>query len=115
MKQAKFEYTETFASQMDARFQRLAGSVGGRSAEATLMATLQSFEERVGAHPFSAPVCKEMVDLGRANVREYIDVARQQRLIYQVSPEGATVTGLLLLSTRQSVEEALVQYCLWRE
>ena len=114
MKTAKVNYTETLALQMELSYQRLAGGIGAKDAEAKLVATIAGFEARVGAHPYSAPVCKELADIGRANVREYIDVAHQRRLIYAVSPDGTAVTGLLFLSTRQSVEEALVQYCLWR-
>ena len=109
------EYSHTFASQLHDRFYYLARHIGHKAAKELLDDFLDGFESRVLAHPERAPACIETADLGMTIYHDYVDPKRQCRVIYRTDKTNDVVYALLFLNTRQSIQQALIQYCLHRE
>ena|SRR5690554_4378751 len=106
------EYTDTFRKQLYNRFQYLARQLGEKAAHELLTGFLDSFENRIANHPKSSPLCLEATDIGLESYHDFIDSKRQLRAVYRIAEADKKVYGLLFLSTRQSIREALIQYCL---
>lgn len=106
------EYTDTFKKQLYNRFQYLARQLGEQAAHELLADFLDSFEKRLASYPKSSPLCLEASDIGLDSYRDFIDSKRQLRAVYRIADTDKKVYGLLFLSTRQSIREALIQYCL---
>ena len=108
----KIEYTETFRDQLYSRFAYLARHIGEQAAQSLLTEFLDAFEARIAHHPKSSPVCVEAADIGLMTYHDYVDPNLQLRVVYRTSDADDIVYGLLFLNTRQSIREALIQYCL---
>jgi len=110
MKVISIEYTETFERQISAYSQYLARYVGTSQARSLIFSFIETLEKRVTQYPESSPLCEEASDLGFTNYRDFILPAQQLRAIYRLEDEKAYM--MLFLKSRQSIREALVQYCL---
>ncbi|OCQ53130.1 hypothetical protein Ppb6_01531 [Photorhabdus australis subsp. thailandensis] len=108
----KFEYSLAFQDQLYNRFYYLARHIGQVAAQELLDGFIIGFEKRVNEHPGSAPLCIEAADLGFTTYHDYVDSKLQLRTIYRFSEVEGVVYPLLFLSTRQSIRQALIQYCL---
>ncbi|HHX05929.1 MAG TPA: type II toxin-antitoxin system RelE/ParE family toxin [Pseudomonas sp.] len=108
----KIEYSHTFRDQLHSRFAYLARDIGEQAAQKLLTDFLDTFEARITKHPKSSPLCAEAADIGLMTYHDYIDPKRQLRIIYRTSYTDETLYCLLFLNTRQSIREALIQYCL---
>ena len=111
----KFEYSFAFRDQLHDRFCYLARLIGQTASQELLANFIGGFESRVENHPQSAPLCMEAADVGLTMYHDYVDPKLQLRAIYRVSEEENTVYALLFLSTKQSIRQALIQYCLRQE
>ncbi|NHB93212.1 type II toxin-antitoxin system RelE/ParE family toxin [Photorhabdus cinerea] len=111
----KIEYTQTFENQLHERFDYLTRHIGTEASWEILETFLNSFEARILKHPKSAPLCEETADIGLINYHDYVDTKLQLRVIYNIDEANHTVIAMLLLSTRQSLRQALIQYCLRRD
>lgn len=109
---AKIEYSQTFRDQLYSRFAYLARHTGEQAAQRLLTEFLDTFEARITKHPKSSPLCVEAADIGLMTYHDYVDPELQLRVIYRISDVDGIVYGLLFLNTRQSIREALIQYCL---
>ncbi|AYA41778.1 type II toxin-antitoxin system RelE/ParE family toxin [Xenorhabdus nematophila] len=108
----KFEYSLAFQGQLHDRFYYLARHIGQVAAQELLDGFITGFEKRVNEHPGSAPLCMEAADIGLTTYHDYVDSKLQLRTIYRFSETEGVVYPLLFLSTRQSIRQALIQYCL---
>lgn len=106
------EYSHTFRDQLYAHFAYLARHVGGQAAQDLLTEFLDAFEARNHQAPKSSPLCVEAADIGLMTYHDEIDPELQLRVMYRTSDVGDVVYGLLFLITKQSIREALIQYCL---
>ncbi|CDG18118.1 MULTISPECIES: type II toxin-antitoxin system RelE/ParE family toxin [Xenorhabdus] len=111
----KFEYSQTFQEQLYDRFHYLSKHIGQAASQKLLDGFIDSFENRIKSHPESAPLCEEAADIGLTTYHDYIDPNLQLRVIYRVSTIEGTVYALLFLSTKQSIRQALIRYCLRKE
>lgn len=111
----KVEYTHSFREQLYTRFDYLSRHIGGQAAQDLLIGFLNSFESRINHHPKSSPLCAEAADLGLKAYHDYVDIELQLRVIYRFSDTEKAAYGLLFLNTRQSIRQALIQYCLQKE
>lgn len=109
------EYSQTFERQLHDCFHYLRKQIGQKAAKDLLESFLDGFEARVLAHPKSSPLCEETADLGMTNYCDFVDSKRQMRVIYRKDKTKGVVYALLCLSTRQSIQQALIRYCLTRE
>jgi hypothetical protein len=112
MTATKIEYSHTFQDQLYSRFAYLTRHIGKQAAQHLLTGFLDVFEERITTHPNSSPLCMEAADIGLMAYHDYLDPKLQLRIIYRASDTGDAVYALLFLNTRQSIREALIQYCL---
>ncbi|CDM92132.1 type II toxin-antitoxin system RelE/ParE family toxin [Xenorhabdus bovienii] len=108
----KFEYSFAFRDQLHDRFYYLARHIGQVTAQEFLDSFIVGFEGRVNDYPESTPVCMEAADLGFTTYHDYVDPKLQLRAIYRFSESEGVVYPLLFLSTKQSISQALIQYCL---
>ncbi len=108
----KFEYSFTFRNQLHDQFYYLARHIGQTAAQELLDGFISGFEARVSKHPKSAPLCMEAADLGLRMYHDYVDTKLRLRAIYRFSEPESIIYPLLFLSTRQSIQQALIQYCL---
>ncbi len=108
----KFEYSLTFQDQLHDRFNYLSRRIGKVAANEFLTGFIIDFEKRVNQYPKSIPLCIEAADLGVTTYHDYVDSKLQLRTIYRFSEAEGVVYPLLFLSTRQSIQQALIQYCL---
>ncbi|AKH64374.1 plasmid stabilization protein [Photorhabdus thracensis] len=111
----KIEYTQTFENQLHERFDYLTRHIGTEASWEMLETFLNSFEVRILKHPKSTPLCEGTADIGLTSYHDYIDPKLQLRAIYKIDETNHTVIAMLLLSTRQSLPQALIQYCLRRD
>ncbi len=112
---SNIEYSKTFESQLHDRFHHLARHIGHDAAKDLLDNFLNDFETRILVHPESSPLCQETADLGMTNYCDYVDPKHQFRVIYRIDKTKDVAYALLFLSTRQSIRQVLIQYCLGRE
>lgn len=112
---SNIEYSKTFERQLQDSFYYLAKHIGQKAAKDLLDSFIDGFEARVLAHPKSSPVCEETADLGMTSYCDYVDTKRQMRVIYRTDKAKGIVYALLFLNTRQSIRQALIQYCLRQE
>lgn len=115
MTPSNIEYSQTFERQLHDCFRYLAKQIGQKAAKDLLKSFLDGFEARVLAHPKSAPLCEETADLGMTSYCDFVDPKRQMRVIYRTDKAKGIVYALLFLNTRQSIRQALIQYCLRQE
>lgn len=108
----KFEYSLIFQNQLHHQFRYLTKHSGQRTAQKILDGFICGFENRVSDHPGSAPLCIEAAEIGLTSYHDYIDKKCQLRTTYRFSKTESTVYPLLLLNTKQSIRQALIQYCL---
>lgn len=106
-------FTATFNQLLENQFDFLAQKIGAAKAQDLIASTVSRFAQRVSEHPHSVPLCLELAELGLQGYYDDIDTEAQLRIIYRLSTEQR-VYALLLLSTRQSVQRALIQYCLMK-
>lgn len=104
------EYTKTFERQLSAYSQYLTRYTGQSKARSLIFDFIDTLEQRVRRHPESSPLCEEAADLGFTNYRDFILPEQQLRAIYRLEENKAYM--LLFLKSRQSIREALLQYCL---
>lgn len=108
----KFEYSLAFQGQLHERFYYLARHIGQVAAQELLDGFIVGFEKRVNKHPGSAQLCVEAAEFGFTTYHDYVDSKLQLRTIYRYSEATGVIYPLLFLSTRQSIRQALIQYCL---
>ncbi len=108
----RFEYSHTFRDQLYDRFYYLARQIGQAASQQLLDSFIADFESRIKSHPGSAPLCEEAADLGLTTYHDYVDPKLQLRAIYRISAAEGVVYPLLFLSTKQSIRQALIRYCL---
>ncbi|PQQ41503.1 plasmid stabilization protein [Photorhabdus luminescens] len=108
----RFEYSFAFRDQLHDRFYYLARHIGQVATQELLDSFIAGFEGRVNGHPESTPLCIEAADLGFTTYHDYVDSKLQLRAIYRFSESEGIVYPLLFLSTKQSIRQALIQYCL---
>ncbi|EHD20929.1 MULTISPECIES: type II toxin-antitoxin system RelE/ParE family toxin [Brenneria] len=111
----KIHYTQTFKNQLYDRFHYLTRHIGPEASAELLERFIGNFEARIADYPQSAPICEETADLGLTHYHDYVYPKLQLRVIYRIDAANGVVFGMLFLSTRQSIREALIQYCLRRE
>lgn len=115
MTPSNIEYSQTFERQLHDSFRYLAKQIGQKAAKDLLESFLDGFEARVLAHPKSAPLCEETASLGMTNYYDFVDSKCQMRVIYRIDKTKGAIYALLFLSTRKSIRQALIQYCLRQE
>ncbi len=111
----QFDYSFVFRDQLYDHFYYLAKQLGPVASQALLDGFIACFEQRISAHPESAPICIEAADLGFTQYHDYIDPALQLRVIYRLAHDRGSVYPLLFLKTKQSIRQALIQHCLRKE
>ncbi|MCC8373521.1 MULTISPECIES: type II toxin-antitoxin system RelE/ParE family toxin [Photorhabdus] len=111
----KIAYTQTFENQLHERFSYLTRHIGAEASWEILETFLYNFETRVLKYPKSAPLCEETADIGLTSHHDYVDTKLQLRAIYKIDEANHTVIATLFLNTRQSLRQALIQYCLRRD
>ncbi|MGC3875047.1 hypothetical protein ACPF7Z_17485 [Halomonas sp. GXIMD04776] len=112
---SKIEYTQTFENQLHDHFNYLTRHIGQEAAKDMLEAFLDDFESRVSSHLERVPLCEEAADLGLTRYHDYVNAQLQLRAIYRLEEADRRILGMLFLGTRQSLRQALIQYCLRRE
>lgn len=115
MTNSKIDYTQVFESLLHDRFHYLARHINPEASQKTLESFIRHFELRIAAHPASAPICEETAEFGLTRYHDYVDPKQQLRIIYRINDTDDGVLGMLLLSTRQSIRDALLRYCLRKE
>lgn len=108
-------YTDSCKSQIKHQFKFLTLKMGNQPASNYVQQTLAGFEERVANHPNSTPLCSELVNLGLTRFRDYVDSNKQFRLLYTVDENNQCINVVAFLNTRQSIREALIDFCLMFE
>ncbi len=75
---------------------------------------LEEFEQQVSEQPYSYSRNPELVSLGVNSVRNAI--SKGFRLLYEVNEneDEVRIDLLLFLSTKQSVEKQLIDFCLYQ-
>lgn len=112
MAQVEITYAQSFHLQLEEHFRYLATHLGENRASLALIGLLDRFEARVALHPASAPVCAEAATIGLRHYRDFVDTQTQLRVIYRLDDTEQEAWALLCLDTRQSIRQALIQYCL---
>lgn len=115
MEKYKVIYTDSCKSQITFQLVFLKHKIGGTAAAVLIKTVLRNFEERVENYPESAQLCHELNSLGITKYRDYIDPRNNIRLLYTVNEQAQAVTVEAFLSTRQSITESLVNFCLVHE
>ncbi|RXJ71224.1 plasmid stabilization protein [Veronia nyctiphanis] len=106
------EYTQTFEQTTALAIEHYAEYSSENHAIEKIEAILDTFEEKVSSDPFLYARSQSLLELGITEIRE-ANIA-DMRLLYEVSVDGntTTITALVLLSQKQSVEGQLVNFCL---
>lgn len=112
MKIKQIEYSQAFIKQIQAYQGYLNRQLGMSAAIKMLETFIDNFEKRILSYPHSAPPCEETSAVGMTNYRDYIDSGLCLRVIYRVDKADNTIYALLFLHTRQSIRQALIDYCL---
>lgn len=112
MEVRQIEYSQTFVNQMHRHLDYLNRQLGTLAATQMLETFLNDFESRIFSHPRSAPLCEETSSLGMTGYRDYINSGLSLRVVYRFDKTDSTIYVLLFLHTRQSIRQALIDYCL---
>lgn len=112
MSAVTLEYTKTFEDTVDSAISHYAQWSDEIAIIERIEAVIDAFETSVMANPLSNALCQELVELGVTQVRQAIK--EDFRILYEVSNAGSvtTVTVLVFLSQRQSIQNQLINHCL---
>lgn len=72
------------------------------------------FQEQVTSNPFIYPRCAELAEYGSVNIREF--KRNDFRLLYEITQETEdliVIDVLLLLGQKQSIQNQLIEHCLF--
>lgn len=111
-KKVRIEYTETFFSVTD----NLINYLAPHSSEAAVIGKIEDFieffESKVSESPYSCQISPTLQTLGITYFREFYGDGL--RLIYRTleTETEVIIQGDLLLSQKQDIQQALIDYCL---
>ncbi|MGR6831060.1 type II toxin-antitoxin system RelE/ParE family toxin [Aliivibrio wodanis] len=75
---------------------------------------IDDFQEQVTSNPFIYPRCAELAEYGSSNIREF--KRNDFRLLYEITQETedlVVIDMLLLLRQKQSIQNQLIEHCLF--
>lgn len=83
---------------------------GKPAAKQIVSELVQSTIDLLSKHPLSCPISQQASLLGVLQYREYIKDG--YRVLYEYFPDENLVAVALVISQRQSLQQALIDYCL---
>ncbi|EKZ8664254.1 type II toxin-antitoxin system RelE/ParE family toxin [Vibrio alginolyticus] len=112
VKSVEIKYTETFDNIANSLISYLASYIDEYDALLKVESIIEAFEKRVAIDPLSCPVSHPLLELGVTSFREYN--YNGFRLLYRVfeNENEITIQGDAILSHRQDIQQALIEYCL---
>lgn len=112
MSSVKLEYTKTFEDTVDSAISHYTQWSDEIAIIERIEAVIDAFEASVMVNPLSHALCQELVELGVTQVRQAIK--EDFRILYEISDtcDVTTVTVLVFLSQRQSIQNQLINHCL---
>lgn len=114
VKSVKIRTTETFDKTLDNTIVFLTHWSDEEDVITKVDAVLANFQSQVEQHPNSYSRDPDLMSLGVNSVRRSID--RDFKILYEVTEneEEIIVDLLLFLRTKQSVQQQLIEYCLYQ-
>lgn len=111
-KKVKIEYTETFSNITDNLISYLAPYSSEEAVIEKVEGFINSFESKVFTSPYSCRISPTLQTLGITYFREHCSDGL--RLIYRTieSETEIVIQGDVLLSQKQDIQQALIDYCL---
>jgi Plasmid stabilisation system protein. len=105
-------YTATFSNITDDLINYLSAYTSELGAIDRVTQLIEKFEHRVSANPYSCQISQPLFDQGVSMFREYNHDSF--RLLYRVmeSDQRLVIQADALLSQKQDIQQALVNYCL---
>ncbi|MCL1089887.1 type II toxin-antitoxin system RelE/ParE family toxin [Shewanella profunda] len=112
MSVVRLQYTKTFEDTVDSAISHYSQWNDEIAIIERIEMVIDAFEASVTQNPLSYALCQELVELGVTQVRHA--VKEDFRILYEVSYVNGetTITALLFLSQRQSIQSHLINHCL---
>lgn len=112
MKSVEIVYTQTFEQTVDSAIIHWSQWNEENTVIERIESLVEHFETQVTQNPYIYSLCTELVPLGNTDIRE---MKRQNaRLLYEVveQTECFTITALLFLGQKQSIQNQLIDHCI---
>jgi len=103
-------FTECAALSLEDQIHHLADHSDRQSALAKITGLIDAIETQLPAAPLAFPVSRQASELGVLHYREFNHGGF--RVFYEIKAAEQAVVVLLVLRQKQSVEKALIRYCL---
>ena len=105
-------FTECAALSLEDQVHHLADHSNQRNALARITGLIDAIESQLPAAPLAFPISRQASELGVLHYREFNHDGF--RVFYEIKAAEQAVVVLLVLRQKQSVEKALIRYCLLR-
>ncbi|KTT45199.1 RelE/ParE family plasmid stabilization system protein [Pseudomonas oryzihabitans] len=105
-------FTECAALSLEDQIHHLADHIGQQAALTKITGLINAIESQLPAAPLAFPVSHQASELGLLHYREFNHYGF--RVFYEIKAAEEAVVVLLVLRQKQSVEKALIRYCLLR-
>ncbi|MDQ7913997.1 type II toxin-antitoxin system RelE/ParE family toxin [Pseudomonas sp. 102515] len=105
-------FTECAALSLEDQVHHLADHSNQRNALARITGLIDAIESQLPAAPPAFPISRQASELGVLHYREFNHDGF--RVFYEIKTAERAVVVLLVLRQKQSVEKALIRYCLLR-
>ncbi|WP_024691570.1 type II toxin-antitoxin system RelE/ParE family toxin [Pseudomonas tremae] len=111
MNTSAMRFTEVAQQSLEDQVEHLAVTQGFSSAAQRIDTLIDAIQDKLLSTPLGYPVSPQLSELGVLHYRELNTDG--YRIFYEVmDSDGITVVVLLVLGGKQSVEQALIRYCL---
>jgi len=105
-------FTECAVLSLEDQVHHLADHSNQQNALAKIAGLIDAIESQLPAAPLAFPVSRQASELGVLHYREFNHDGF--RVFYEIKTTERAVVVLLVLRQKQSVEKALIRYCLLR-
>lgn len=105
-------FTECATLSLEDQIHHLADHTSQQKALARVIGLIEAVESQLPAAPLAFPVSRQASELGVLHYREFNHDGF--RVFYEIKATEQAVVALLVLRQKQSVEKALIRYCLLR-